>query len=273
MLDDFQRRRRQHQRHLHRRHVDGSSSVLVTGAGSRLTATTGLSIGDEDCGCGPLVGTLTIADGGVVEAADTRILASSTLRLGTGGLGGTLITPAIRNDGPIVANFTDTRHPRRPHFRQRHAEQGRNGHADPHRQQLLCRRHHASPAAHQLQFGEQLRLGPHHDQRRRPAVGDRQQRRHLRPTRRVRGRRGDLRHQRQQRHARRIAFRDSDGLTKTGAGTMTLSGVNTLSGRDDHQRRRARGRRGRQSRRGGRRPRLRRRHAAVPVRVSPPTAR
>jgi autotransporter-associated beta strand protein/T5SS/PEP-CTERM-associated repeat protein len=88
--------------------VDGSSTVLVTGAGSRLTATTGLSIGGEDCGCGPLVGTLAIADGGVVEAADTRILANSTLRLGIGGLGGTLITPTLRNDGSIVANFTDT---------------------------------------------------------------------------------------------------------------------------------------------------------------------
>jgi autotransporter-associated beta strand protein/T5SS/PEP-CTERM-associated repeat protein len=88
--------------------ADGSSTVLVTGTGSRLTATTGLSIGGEDCGCGPLVGTLAIADGGVVEAADTRILASSTLRLGIGGLGGTLITPTIRNDGTIVANFTDT---------------------------------------------------------------------------------------------------------------------------------------------------------------------
>ena len=88
--------------------ADGSSTALVTGAGSRLTATTGLSIGGEDCGCGPLVGTLAIADGGVVEAADTRILANSTLRLGIGGLGGTLITPTLRNDGSIVANFTDT---------------------------------------------------------------------------------------------------------------------------------------------------------------------
>ena len=88
--------------------ADSSSTALVTGTGSRLTATTGLSIGGEDCGCGPLVGTLAIADGGVVEAADTRILANSTLRLGIGGLGGTLITPTLRNDGSIVANFTDT---------------------------------------------------------------------------------------------------------------------------------------------------------------------
>ena len=86
---------------------DGSSFVLVTGTGSRLNATVGLSIGDGGCGCGPLVGTLTIADGGAVEAADTRILAGSTLKLGTGALGGTLITPTILNDGAIVADFTD----------------------------------------------------------------------------------------------------------------------------------------------------------------------
>jgi autotransporter-associated beta strand protein/T5SS/PEP-CTERM-associated repeat protein len=87
--------------------VDGSSFVLVTGAGSRLAATVGLSIGDGGCGCGPLVGTLAISDGGVVEAADTRLLAGSTLRLGTGGLGGMLITPTLLNDGAIVADFTD----------------------------------------------------------------------------------------------------------------------------------------------------------------------
>ena len=80
--------------------VDGSSFVLVTGTGSRLTATVGLSIGDGGCGCGPLVGTLAIADGGVVEAADTRILTGSTLRLGTGGLGGTLITPRSSTTAP-----------------------------------------------------------------------------------------------------------------------------------------------------------------------------
>jgi T5SS/PEP-CTERM-associated repeat protein len=58
--------------------VDGSSTVLVTGTGSQLTATTGLAIGDNGCGCGPLIGTLTIADGGVVNSADTRIFASAS---------------------------------------------------------------------------------------------------------------------------------------------------------------------------------------------------
>ena len=32
----------------------------------------------------------------------------STLNLGTGGLAGGINTPAIDNDGQIVANFTDT---------------------------------------------------------------------------------------------------------------------------------------------------------------------
>jgi autotransporter-associated beta strand protein len=88
--------------------VDGSSTVLVTGTGSQLNATTGLSIGDTGCVCGTLVGTLTIADGGLVNSVDTRIFAGSTLNLGAGGLGGTIITPTIVNDGQIVANFTDT---------------------------------------------------------------------------------------------------------------------------------------------------------------------
>ena len=95
-------------------------------------------------------------------------------------------------------------------------------------------------------------------------MGDRQQRRHLRPTRRVRGRRGDLRHQRQQRHARRIAVR-ARRPHQDRRGHDDAVGRQQLSGRDDDQRRRACGRRGRQSRGGGRRPRLRRRHAAIPV--------
>ena len=38
----------------------------------------------------------------------TSIGAGSTLNLGTGGLAGAIVTPAIANDGQIVANFTDT---------------------------------------------------------------------------------------------------------------------------------------------------------------------
>ena len=57
----------------------------------------------------PLVGTLTVADGGVVNSpASPDIVAGSTLNLGNGGLAGAIVTPAIVNDGQIVANFTDT---------------------------------------------------------------------------------------------------------------------------------------------------------------------
>jgi fibronectin-binding autotransporter adhesin len=88
--------------------ADGSSRVLVTGAGSVFNAFNSLQIGDTSCGCG-LVGTLTVADGGVVNAPGaTSIAAGSTLNLGIGGLAGTIVTPAIANDGQIVANFTDT---------------------------------------------------------------------------------------------------------------------------------------------------------------------
>jgi autotransporter-associated beta strand protein/T5SS/PEP-CTERM-associated repeat protein len=87
--------------------ADGSSRVVVTGAGSVLNAFNSLLIGDTSCGCG-LIGTLTIADGGVVNSpAATSIGAGSTLNLGTGGLAGAIVTPTIANDGQIVANFTD----------------------------------------------------------------------------------------------------------------------------------------------------------------------
>jgi fibronectin-binding autotransporter adhesin len=88
--------------------ADGSSRVVVTGAGSVLNAFNALLIGDTSCGCG-LIGTLTIADGGVVNSPGaTSIAQGSTLNLGTGGLAGAINTPAIVNDGQIVANFTDT---------------------------------------------------------------------------------------------------------------------------------------------------------------------
>ena len=89
--------------------VTGISSVTVTGAGSVLNALNSLSIGGTGCGCGPLLGTLTIADGGVVNSpGSTTITTGSTLNLGTGGLAGAIVTPAIANNGQIVANFTDT---------------------------------------------------------------------------------------------------------------------------------------------------------------------
>ena len=89
---------------------DGSSKVMVTGAGSVLNAFNSLAIGGPGCGCTPpVVGTLTIADGGVVNSPGaTSIGAGSTLNLGTGGLAGAINTPAIVNEGQIAANFTDT---------------------------------------------------------------------------------------------------------------------------------------------------------------------
>ena len=87
----------------------GTSMLTVTGAGSTLNALSSLVVGDTGCGCGPLVGTLTVADGGVVNSSGfTGIAQGSTLNLGTGGLAGAIITPAIDNFGQIVANFTDT---------------------------------------------------------------------------------------------------------------------------------------------------------------------
>ena len=82
--------------------------LTVTGAGSVLNALTSLVVGDTSCGCG-LIGTLTVADGGVVNSPGfTGIPQGSTLNLGTGGLAGGINTPAIDNEGQIVANFTDT---------------------------------------------------------------------------------------------------------------------------------------------------------------------
>jgi autotransporter-associated beta strand protein/T5SS/PEP-CTERM-associated repeat protein len=84
----------------------GTSLMTVTGAGSVLNASSSLTVGDF-CGC--LFGTLTIADGGVVNSPGfTGIGPSSTLNLGNGGLAGAINTPAIDNRGQIVANFTDT---------------------------------------------------------------------------------------------------------------------------------------------------------------------
>ena len=80
----------------------------MTGAGSVLNALNSLTIGgDNGCGCN-LVGTLTVADGGVVNSpGPTSIAAGSTLNLGIGGLAGAINTPAIANDGQIIVNFTD----------------------------------------------------------------------------------------------------------------------------------------------------------------------
>ena len=84
----------------------GTSVVTVTGAGSTLNVATSLAVGTQ-CGCE--VGTLTIANGAVVNSpVFTGVGAGSTLNLGIGGLAGSIVTPAIVNDGQIVANFTDS---------------------------------------------------------------------------------------------------------------------------------------------------------------------
>src|SRR4029077_18851882 len=83
-----------------------TSLATVTGPRSVLNVLTSLHIG-EACDC--LVGTLTVANGGVVNSpGSTAIGRGSTLNLGTGGLAGAIVTPAIDNHGQIVANFTDT---------------------------------------------------------------------------------------------------------------------------------------------------------------------
>ncbi len=82
----------------------GTSTTTVTGSGSALTAAGGLVIGQT----GTTIGTLTVADGALVSALGSTIIGTgSTLNLGTGGLSGAIVTPAIVNDGAIVANFTD----------------------------------------------------------------------------------------------------------------------------------------------------------------------
>src|SRR5262249_44935124 len=82
--------------------VSGSSSVIVTGTGSVLNAFNSLAIGGPGCGCTPpVVGTLTIADGGVVNSPNpTPIAAGSTLNLGTGGLAPPHPPPPDPQGGP-----------------------------------------------------------------------------------------------------------------------------------------------------------------------------
>ena len=80
------------------------ASALVTGAGSTWNVDNDLFIG---CFCTPA--TLTIADGGLVNSTGfTLIDVGSTLKLGVGGLAGSIVTKEIENDGFIKADFTDT---------------------------------------------------------------------------------------------------------------------------------------------------------------------
>lgn len=83
---------------------DGTTMATVKGAGSTLKVGGQLFVGSAD---GASIGTLAIADGGSVTAASALVGPGSTLKLGTGGLAGSIATPTIENDGAIVADFTD----------------------------------------------------------------------------------------------------------------------------------------------------------------------
>ncbi len=83
--------------------------VLVTGTGSRWNINAEPGIGYFPGT--PGAGVLTIADGGTVAVAAGRPLGLSnvgTLKIGTGGLAGTIVADLINNGGQIIANFTDT---------------------------------------------------------------------------------------------------------------------------------------------------------------------
>ncbi|KUL94403.1 hypothetical protein DK26_15550 [Bosea sp. WAO] len=89
--------------------LGASASVLVTGAGSRWSVDGGLEIGGFG---GTFAASVTVADGGalVLSSGDVAIDAFGTLNLGAGGKAGTVQLDAgiIRNDGSIVADFTDS---------------------------------------------------------------------------------------------------------------------------------------------------------------------
>src|SRR5262249_25647225 len=84
---------------------NGSSLVTVTGAGSQLHLDA-LRLG-QDCECQGC--TLTVApEAGVIATRAARIGVGSRLNLGNVRLAGTILTPALTDNGQIVANFTDT---------------------------------------------------------------------------------------------------------------------------------------------------------------------
>ena len=177
------------------------------------------------------------------------------------------ITPAIDNDGADRRELHRYAHPRRRYFRRRHAEQGGRG------ARLILTGNNSYAGGTTITGGlinfaaaNSFGTGAHHDQRRRPAMGDRQQRRHLRPARRVRRRRRRRSTPTATTSRSPASFPAPAALTKTGAGTLHAVGRQQLSGRHGDQRRHARGRRGDANLgSGGRRSRLRRRHAAIPV--------
>ena len=122
----------------------GTSTVMVTGPGSTLNALGPLAIGaDFGCGCSTLLGTLTVADGGVVNAPlrdhDRRRQHAQSRHRWTSRRDQHADDRQRRPDRRQLYRHA---HPGRRHCRHRHVEQGRRGHADAHRQQQLHRRHH-----------------------------------------------------------------------------------------------------------------------------------
>ncbi|MEX2629372.1 MAG: autotransporter domain-containing protein [Tistlia sp.] len=79
-------------------------TATVTGSGSRWEVAGTLYVGNGTFGG---LGTLTVAEGGLVSAGLLEIGPDSRLNLGDGGLAGRVETAAIENDGEIVADFTD----------------------------------------------------------------------------------------------------------------------------------------------------------------------
>ena len=242
----------------------GTSMLTVTGAGSVLNALTSLVVGDTSCGCG-LIGTLTVADGGVVNSPGfTGIAQGSTLNLGTGGLAGGINTPAIDNEGQIVANFTDTL--------TLAADISGAGTLSKAGVGTLILTGNNSYAGGTTITGGFINFNSAN------SFGSGLITINGGGLQWATGNSADISAQLAAFGAGGATFDTNGnnvtlaaslsgpgGLIKTGAGTMTLSGVNSYQGGTAINGGTACGHRGRQSRRGGRRPRFRRRHAAIPV--------
>ncbi len=82
------------------------ATVTVTGPGSSWTVSGPLQIGHD---AAVAFGSVAVSAGGILTATSGITLEETgTLRLGTGGLSGVIVTPTIVNGGTIVADLTDT---------------------------------------------------------------------------------------------------------------------------------------------------------------------
>ncbi|KRE06723.1 hypothetical protein ASE63_23745 [Bosea sp. Root381] len=88
-----------------------SLDVTITGASSSWTINSGggVSVGLDGAFGGPFSApqpvTVSVADGGKLVADQIAIAGNGTLKLGLGGLPGTIAAPFITNEGRIVADF------------------------------------------------------------------------------------------------------------------------------------------------------------------------